>query len=535
VSLFVNPASAATISLNGYRFDPVREEPAIPEALRAPQTDGPASYIVQFAGPIEETWKRSVSSLGAGLLGYVPEYAFIAWMDAEIAESARSLPFVVWVGRYETAFRISPEIGTASYRDPERRDDPMLTLRARVVGELDAPLAAAATLGEIREAIQDPFAPGFVIHIDPSRVRTLAALPEILYVEELPETFLLNNTTKWVVQSNQAASTPVWDQGIFGEGQLLCMMDSGLDYNSCWFREHGNAPPGPNHRKVFDYHGHGTHVAGTAVGDQSYINSGNISYNGMAYKAKIMVQDVGSDGFFACLLGLISVPTSLTSAFTDAFNHGARAHTNSWGSLSNSYDGYCVNIDSFMWNHKDFLVLFANGNSGPGSGTVGSPATAKNCVSVGATKQSPNQEVIAGYSGRGPTSDGRFKPTVTAPGGESPTYISSANNHTGDPPSATCNVQGSPFQGTSMATPAVAGCAMLVRDYYAQGFYPQGAVGEESYLPSAALVKAMLVNGGRDMGTANQPDNNEGWGRMLLDDVLFFEGETRQSGVGQQP
>jgi hypothetical protein len=528
------------IDINGYRFDPLLAQPDIPEDLRAPSTEGTGTVLVQFRSAIEESWKEQAVTAGARLVAYIPQNAFIARMDASARARISALSCVTWIGDYHVAYRISPEIGTMRFVSPERANDPMRLLRVRVAEDLDEAVAKAAALGEIRKKIDDPLQPAFVIHADAGMIPRIAALPEVIWVEEVPETFVLNNVTKWVVQSNIDPQTPVWIHGIYGEGQIVCEMDTGLDYNSCWFRDTGNAPPGPNHRKVIDYRtwggnaydgcdtGHGTHVAGTCVGDQSFINPGDYGYNGMAYKAKIMIQDVGSDGFFACLLGLLSVPLSLDSAFNDAYGKGARVHTNSWGSPSNSYDSYSVDVDGFMWNHKDFLCCFANGNSGPSGSTVSSPATAKDCVSVGATQQAPNQETIAGYSSRGPASDGRFKPTVAAPGGEDPTFINSADNNTGNPPSATCNVQGSPFQGTSMATPAVAGCALLVRDYFAQGFYPLGAAGGDPIAPSAALVKAMLVNGGRDMATGDQPNNTEGWGRILLDDVLYFGGDTRE-------
>ncbi len=533
------PASSAVVDLNQYRFDPVVGEPALPPALQSIQTDGPALYLVQFSGPVEESWKAEVTGLGARFYGYVPDYTFIVRMDRAASQAARSLPHVRWVGLYHTAYRISPEIGHMTFRDPLRTQDPQRTLDVIVADNLFSTADAARSLGTVLETIDATSQPGLVVRIDPSRIPTLAGLPEVLWVEEKPETFLLNNTTRWVVQSNETDVLPIWNHGILGEGQILCEMDAGLDYNSCWFRDTGYPPPGPTHRKVIDYKewggagydgctiGHGTHVAGTAVGDQSYINAGIIDYNGMAYKAKIMVQDVGVDDAASCSNNSVNVPSNLVPAFTDAYSLGARVHTNSWGSSSHTYNSMCANVDSFMWSHPDFLILFANGNDGPSGSTVGAPATAKDCVSVGADEQAPNQNLVASYSSRGPAADGRYKPTVMAPGG--PTYIVSVNNHPGNPPSPTCATQGYPFEGTSMATPAVAGCALLVRDYFAKGFYPTGVAGAGNPVhPSAALVKAMLVNGARDMGTMDQPNNNEGWGRLLMDDVLFFQGDTRE-------
>lgn len=531
-------ANAAVIDVNNYRFDPLAAEPALPADLLSVPTDASALYLVQFNGPVEEVWKTGLEQLGARIVSYVPEYAFVVRMDRVAGEATRALPHVRWVGLYHPAYRISPEIGHMSFRSEARASDPLRTLLVLVDGDLFTTVVAAQSLGTVLELIDDPTQPEFVIHADPSRINQLASLPEVLWVEELAETFVTNSTTKWVIQSNASPLVPIWDQGLFGEGQIVCQMDSGLDYNSCWFRDGAGDPPSPTHRKVIDYKlwggvaydgcsaGHGTHVAGTIVGDQSTINPGVIDYNGMAYKAKIAFQDVGQDTPSACSSGSVAVPASLTAAFDDAYSLGARVHTNSWSSSAHTYDARSQNVDSFMWAHPDFLIFFSAGNAGPSAGTVGSPGTAKNLVTVGASNQAPNQAVVASYSSRGPTSDGRFKPTLTAPGG--PTYIISANNNPSSPPLATCATQGSPFTGTSMAAPACAGSALLIRDYFAQGFYPLGTVGGTPVLPSAALVKAMLVNCAQEMGTADQPNSNEGWGRILLDDAMYFQSDARE-------
>ncbi|MBD3237282.1 MAG: S8 family serine peptidase, partial [Candidatus Eisenbacteria bacterium] len=394
----------------------------------------------------------------------------------------------------------------------------------------------------VRDRTDDGFSRRLIVRAEEACIPQMARVRDVWWIEELPEFRTMNNTTRWVVQSNANGWMPLWDHGIYGQNQIITMMDTGLDYNSCWFRENGNAQPGPSHRKVIHYttlgggarydgcdNGHGSHVAGTVCGDQSYINPGDIGYNGMAYRAKITVQDVGADDWSACNLGTLMVPSSLSSAFSASYSLEARAHTNSWGSTSNTYDGYCVDVDNAMWQRPDYLVLFAAGNSGPGGGTVGSPGTAKNCVTCGATMQAPQQESVASYSSRGPASDGRLKPTVMAPGGSTSLYIYSVNNHTGNPPSPTCSVQGSPFQGTSMATPAIAGSALNVRTYYQEGFYPHGAHGGDDPLdPSAALIKATLIASTDDMGSADIPNQNEGWGRILLDNALYFEGDTRE-------
>jgi hypothetical protein len=81
-----------------------------------------------------------------------------------------------------------------------------------------------------------------------------------------------------------------------------------------------------------------------------------------------------------------------------------------------------------------------------------------------------------------------------------------------------------------MASPAVAGTAALVRQYYVDGYYPSGAANAaDAFTPSGALIKGTLLNSAVDMtGVAGYPSNREGWGRALADNALFFTGDTRK-------
>lgn len=107
------------------------------------------------------------------------------------------------------------------------------------------------------------------------------------------------------------------------------------------------------------------------------------------------------------------------------------------------------------------LVIAANGNNGPTSGTVNSPANAHRAIGVGNFDvQTQNQ--IASQS-RGPTPDNRFKPDI-----QTPTNTETASN--GCAWRQNCTTAGSDsalrvFGGTSGATPYAAAAAALLRNW----------------------------------------------------------------------
>ncbi len=234
------------------------------------------------------------------------------------------------------------------------------------------------------------------------------------------------------------------------------------------------------------------------------------------------------------------------------FDVGARVHTNSWGSdVFGEYTASSQEADQFAWDNKDFLILFSAGNEGvdsDGDGVIdlhslGSPATAKNVLTVGASEndnqgggawsdwyapvapvspdlRSDNVDGLSAFSSRGPTDDGRTKPDIVAPG----TFVNSvcSTQTTGG-----CAADYVLFAGTSMSTPLTAGAAAVARQVYSSTL---------GYAPSAAMLKSMLANGATDMhpgqyGTgatqeipSTRPTHQAGWGRVDLEDSLFESG-----------
>lgn len=385
----------------------------------------------------------------------------------------------------------------------------------------------------------------------------LAAFEEVVSVSPFFLPRPLNDDSVWVIQSydtinkrNYALSATLFSHGILGGGETAGIADSGMDNDMCYFSYGPDGfaiasypqPPDPGpldqSKKVVGYsvlpgasaydnnvicgswiNFHGTHTAGTLAGD-SYFNlasesdPGHDGGDGMAPMAKIYFQDVGDDTS-GCLTGLAN---DYSDIFSQACNAGVRVHSNSWGSASGSvYSAEASSVDGFLYNHEDFSLFFAAGNTGPMGNAIDSPATAKNCVTVGSVVSgSYGANMVSDFSSRGPTDDGRIKPDIMAPG-------ENINSASGTISSTDGNCTMKFMSGTSMATPTAAGGAILLRNYFTKGFYPGGeANASDAFSPSSSLVKAALIAGAMDVGSADIPNVIEGWGRVNLDRFAYF-------------
>src|SRR5204862_1464085 len=259
-----------------------------------------------------------------------------------------------------------------------------------------------------------------------------------------------------------------------------------------------------DHRPAFGdcTFGHGTAVASTLAGNDTGI--GTSPNEGNARGAKLYFQDIGTVGLDTnCNMGngnadlLNYLPQDYADLFgppglvyNDPFAP-VRVHSDSWGGTDNVYDTQARMVDAFVWAHPDMTILFAAGNclSACSSGTIGTPATAKDIVTVGGaynpdTGSGLAQNDLASQSGRGPAVDGRIKPTiVTIFDGESAMSDGNMLSGRGQPDDK--------WFGTSYSTPAAAAAAAIIRQYFTDGWYPSGRpLAADAMTPSAALIRA---------------------------------------------
>jgi len=511
---------------------------------------GSGYYLVEIKGPVTDADKQALIDTGAEIVNYIPDNAFIVHIRHSAVMDLRKLTCVKWLAPFKVEYKQSPK---ASRSGPAMQFLVTLFPNEKPQFILDK----GKRLGARNVSCQAD-SRGSVCRIiaNKSQIAELAKSNSVAWIEPYIQPKLCND-----VASGISGVPDVRQEfGLYGASQIVGIADSGLDVGST-----GAMSPDFANRiqKVYtlrrpddwsDLNGHGTHVTGSLAGSGALSGSNPAAHNytgsfaGYAPEAKIVFQSIGDSGEY------VFPPLHLSELFQPIYQDGVRVHSDSWGSAANGeYTVYSNEVDQFVWDHKDFIVAFAVGNDGRDGdhngiidrGNIYAPATAKNCIAVGATENlrlsggyqtryglawpsdypnapinydliSDNISGMAAFSGRGPTSDGRIKPDICAPG----TNIISSRSHM--PNSASgwelYNSDYIYWGGTSMSTPQVAGAAALVREYY---------MSEKAITPSAALIKATLINGAVDMspgqyGTGSfrelwpAPDNSQGWGRLNL-------------------
>ena len=560
-------------------------------------TTGFHHHLVQFVGPIKEEWLDEIEK--AGGQPRVPHGAFtyVVRADDRALARIRKLSCVRWVGHLSHRDRIEPSVlggrGSKPSEVPESLPRTKIlpglyTVEFFTAKDLQNALAGVKKIGfEVMD--QDKNAAVAVIE-DPKggaaaakRLRELSAIHGVRFIRKRAFKRTSNDVAEQIMGTR--ATLNAADLDLSGKGEVIAVCDTGLDNADLQtihqdfagrikaiksypitkdFAAYINNPGGDDGAADLDS-GHGTHVAGSVLGNGATSLSlpGNTRpIRGLAFKARLVFQAIEQEmkwknpayyqRYGRYLLS--GIPLDLTRLFSDAYQQKARIHSNSWGGgQPGEYDSQSEQLDRFVWEHKDFCVLVACGNDGTdqdGDGkinpmSVTSPATAKNCITVGACENertafntntyggwwpsdypvapyrndpmANNADQVAAFSSRGPTRDGRIKPEVVAPG----TFILStrstmiAPNNTSwsaYPPSKLYFYMG----GTSMATPLTAGAVGLIREYLRTHI----AIKK----PSAALLKATLIAGVRRLAgygaSAAVVDNHQGYGRVNLDAIL---------------
>jgi hypothetical protein len=564
-------------------FDPLVGRPSVAAAVPADASS--RLVLAQFTTPPTDALRQALAAAGVHPLLYIPDNGLVLRLSDAGHVALRKLPSLRWYGVFEPAYKLAADLDS-QLKAPA---NPMLDLRLLVAA--DANLAGfgrglLALGGQVLGQSAGVNGVALRVRVPAGALGQIMRRDDVLWAEPFRAPRALNDQARDILGVTSARQQLSW---LDGSGQIVAVADTGLDVQSSvqgnanpdfpasriaaafspW--EVGSSDPQCPHTSASaiwsDRNGHGTHVSGTVLGAGARSPSG-LSFAGMAPGAKLVVQSMSTGGdVFDCF------PTDVQALLAQAYGAGARVHNASWGddTTLGDYTQFASDVDSFLWQHKDYLLVFAAGNRGadasPRDGvidpdSISQPATAKDIVTVGASENnrppttlntclsglprnmcwssyvasappisgdfiSDNPNGMAAFSSRGPTTDGRIKPEIVAPG----TNIVSAASQD---PSAFYSYPypGSSFyaydNGTSMAAPMISGMAALVRQWLAKT--------RQVAAPSAALVKALLLNGAANMspgqyGTGSTreipaawPNSVEGWGRAALPDTIGLNG-----------
>ena len=331
--------------------------------------------------------------------------------------------------------------------------------------------------------------------------RALDALegdPEIAIVEQEE----IHHTN--LVSSVPAFGAPtMWNAGFTGRGEAVGVLDTGIsaghpgfanvDLVTKVFLDGG--------RRAFcfaddasstgDLVEHGTHVSGIVAmqGYGNYPNSFGVARGlGTLYSLKVgfltkatQAANCKDGGSFSSFDYFAAIDWALANTAIGVFNA-------SFGRLAEGDDD--TDTRKFDYYVDTFGVSFAiaAGNEGPGTGTLGTPGTAYNVITVASmnTNQTATRsdDTLSNFSSRGPTPNNRAKPDIAAPGS---VIYSAAYNSNG--------LLG--LSGTSMAAPHVAGAVALIRS---------------AGIKDPRAIKALLINSADGAGW----NGGTGWGYANL-------------------
>jgi serine protease AprX len=545
-----------TLYIKDLVFDFTKEDIQIPNELYMPQYNPSEKglFIVHMIGPFASDWKPLLENIGVEVLHYIPNYAYLVWMNSDKKNDVLDLFFVDWVDVYHPYYKFEDNLSPG-----------FLSVGLIAEAGTDILTAIHQTI-DVLSFVETHEGYRFVCFIDSmDKIYELASINEVMYLSEYSEPVLhaeidsqIIGGGAWILDDDDNPSTPfraygnygayINQLGYTGEGVTIAIADTGLGDGTVGGCGHpdftGRILGGCSYSGSGwqDGHGHGTHCAGSIGGD-TYGNTG-VTYaghgpyyvsQGLAYKSDLYSAKIFSDsGYWAGpsdYYHILEVPKQ---------NADAYVHSNSWGTSwgsgtyiesDNAYDRAARDADSSESGNQPLVITVSAGNSGSSYKTIGSPGNSKNVITVGATESympdsstygnthydGSNPNNIVSFSSRGWTADNRVKPDIVATGQailSASTPLLSYSNlygiYTQDSRYEWCS-------GTSMSNPAVAGAAAVTVQWYEINHGSR---------PSPAMVKSLLINTGHDLNdslgnTDPIPNREEGWGMVDISKLQY--------------
>ena len=501
--------------------------------------DGRVHILLQLDFIPRDVAKAEYEKNGVKLLAYVPDYAWIASVPASDPAAVLNLPGITWAGPLTVNDKLDPMIRSGEWGSWNRAPDG--TTAVSVVMHQDESIETGRALVEKHGGKIAGEVIGIrmlMVEMPQANINSLAAEDAIQWIEGAePPLGETNDGIRTQIGVNTVQAAPY---NLNGSGIDILIYDSGIV--TATHPDFMGRITVPDVATLSD---HSNHVAGTAAGSGS-LSAGNggtaLQWRGMAPGA-----DIISYGYEWNAVGMLfyNNPGDIEADWAAAQNtYGADVGNASLG--SNIYANYPLSC-TLMGNYgvtsvlmdqiirggnaavgvgEKYIATWANGNERGSASSCGTystlapPASAKNPIHVGASNT--NDSSMTTFSSWGPTDDGRIKPIVVAGGeqvGGDGGIKSTVPNAFINNNSRNCDGSGDDYcypydvmQGTSMASPAVAGSIALMLQQYRTTYATSG-----NFWPSTA--KALLMQTADDRGNAG-PDYQWGFGQVRIQQAV---------------
>lgn len=455
-------------------------------------------FVQFFEIPLEADQVK-LGELGIELLEYIPNYTYIASIPQGLSQSELSQLNIRSIQTIDRVYRESQRIQDQNYPDWATTESNTVLLSLSLFDNVDFNEAIASLRNDGVVCHQLLVHANMIfVEVDPSMIDHLIAQPFVKYLDITPDPGTPESDNgRFLHRANAIDGDYYGSRDYDGSGINVAVNDDGYVGPHIDFKGRLN-----QEEVAGDFVGtHGDMVTGIVGG------AGNLdpSIRGMATGSFIYVRQ-----YDASMAG--TVPLHVDSnvlVFSSSYSNGCNA----------GYTNTTVLVDQEIYTNPNLMQVFSAGNSnnsdcGYGAGNqwgnvTGGHKMGKNVVT---TANLRTDDVIETSSSRGPASDGRIKPDISAHG---------TDQMSTDPDNGYA-----PGGGTSAAAPGISGVFAQLHHAYSELNGGQTA--------TSALLKATLLNTANDLGNEG-PDFIFGWGKVnglkavkLLEDNRYFNANISQ-------
>jgi subtilase family protein len=388
------------IIFNGYLIDTSNPQPLLkelPEDLKLSRMSeataratapGKGLYVIQFIGPIQDSWLKELEKSEVEIITYAANNAYVVLAGeraaGELMKMKANSPFVQWMGDYQPAYKLTPGLQAVRQSDASR----LVRVMVQVIDDAEGELKA----GQLRASARQYFGErrvlkyrNLTLEIPAAQLAELAKSDEVFAIEEERPRERMDEAQGQIVAGNLSGDKPS------GPGYLSWLAGKGFNssqFNSFTVNVVDDAyslrghPDLPDSRVAFENNpvditvtqgGHGflnAHIiggfndgAGSAYEDTNGFNYGL----GIAPWARVGVTNI----FCISVVCPFTDQVNPTMWEGTAYGQGARISSNSWGAdfgsydtLAQEYDGIVRDAQRETAGNQQLAVVFAAGNSG---------------------------------------------------------------------------------------------------------------------------------------------------------------------------